>query len=211
MKIRNLMSEPVVTVHPTTPLVEAVNFMEKLGLHNMAVVSDGNKMEGMLSESKLSMNDSFMKLKTMVRMVNKLDVYKKDDVALKNDMKKFSEFKVVDYMDSTPTTLSPEDPVERAAQLMTDPNLDTVPVVEDGKLLGTLSLLDLTKLYGISPHKHTSHDDAQKHMDQVMKDFEKKFLLVSRFRTQTWMFTSLMFALVGFVVAFMLILRITIE
>jgi CBS domain-containing protein len=211
MKIKNLMSEPPITVQPDTSLVEAVNFMGKFNLTYLIIVDDG-KLAGLLTEKSLILNDSYLHLKTLLNLMDKFEYYKKDSTAIKAGLQKLSKTIVSDYMETTPLTLGPDDDLEKAAQLMGDPKVNVIPIVdEDKKLLGQITLSDLTKLYGISIRTSSNDKETDKNIREFMNEFQKKFLLVSRFRTKTWMFTSLMFALVGFIVAFMLILRVSVK
>lgn len=53
--VRHLMTSPAVTVHRSTPLLEAARRMEELGIHRLVVVEDGDETTpvGVLSMTDL--------------------------------------------------------------------------------------------------------------------------------------------------------------
>lgn len=56
-----------------------------------------------------------------------------------------SDAKVEDVMASDPTTVSPDDPIDKAIEVMRDEKVRRLPVVDDGKPVGVVSLGDLAE------------------------------------------------------------------
>jgi CBS domain-containing protein len=56
-----------------------------------------------------------------------------------------SDARVEDVMTSDPTTVSPDDPIDKAIEVMRDEKVRRLPVVEDGKPVGVVSLGDLAE------------------------------------------------------------------
>ena len=110
-----------------------------------------------------------------------------------------------------PKTIKPNASVEEASHLFADPKNNPLPVVNDsGFLIGILSLSDLTKLYGVSLRDKFGSREIDQHIDNFMRQFEKEFVVVTKFRKNTWLVTSLIFAIIGFIIAFILIIRISV-
>lgn len=212
MKINSLMSPPVAMVKESMPLVDAVNLMEKIRSSALPVVDGRGKLVGLLSEKHLIMNDNYIHIKTLIKLLGEFEYYKKDTSAIKEELSKLWALKVSDLMDSNPKTLPPNAEVETATKILGDSTANLVPVVDsNGMLIGTFNLSNLTKLYGINLRRQATDAHFDANIKHFMRDFEQQFLLVSRFRTRTWFISSVMFALVGFIVAFMFILRITVQ
>src|SRR5579864_3244796 len=57
----------------------------------------------------------------------------------------FGELKVGDVMTRTPFTVSPDDDVLAAAQMMGDRRIRHLPVVQDGNLLGVIGIRDVMR------------------------------------------------------------------
>ena len=94
-------------------------------------------------------------------------------------------------MNTKPRTVNPGATVEEATNIFSDPNNNPVPVVMDGKLVGILSLSDITKLYGVSLRSNQLREADQK-IEQFVEDFEKQFILVTKKRAHTWLLVSIL-------------------
>lgn len=209
--IKDLMTEIVITIRPDTPLAEAVNILTQHNFNGLPVVDEKNVLVGLLTERDLILNDSYLHLKTLLKLMNEFNFYKKDAGDIKEDLKKVMDMKVSDVMNQRPLVLHPDDNIEAATRLFGDPKVNPIPIVDsNNKLLGVMSLSDLTKLYGVTLREDHQFKEVDKNIDLFLKEFEKKFILVSKFRTNTWMVTSIIFAIAGFIIAFMLIIRISV-
>lgn len=208
-QIADLMTTKIITVSPQTPLIEAVDVLTRNNFNGLPVVDQNGVLVGLLTERSLLLSDSFVHLQTLLKLLNKFEFYKKDNIGIKGDLQKLMSLKVSQVMINQPVVLFLDSTVETAASLMGNPDTNPIPVVDsDRKLIGILSLSDLTKLYGITTRDPYDHKNLDNNIEQFLDKFEEKFVLVSRFRTDTWLITSVVFAIVGFIVAFMIILRI---
>jgi len=82
-------------------------------------------------------------------------------------------------------------------------------VGEQNRLLGVVSKYDVLKFLagGLKPTLIKPEFTVESY-DNVLKHLEDKFVVVSRTRTRAWIFASLVFLALGFILAFLLILRI---
>jgi CBS domain-containing protein len=211
MKIKDLMKNPNITVKPDTLLSQAVIMFSECNMDAIPVVDDKNVLVGILSERDLIHDESYVHVKTLLELLNNFHFYKKDSTPLKQNIAKIMNLKVSDMMNTFPIVLYPESAVEEATRLWSDPKNTSIPIVDpDTKVLkGIVDLSDVTRLYGISVKD--SKRPVDKEVDSFVKQFEKEFVLVTNFRARTWLFTSLIFTFVGFVIAIMLMIRITIQ
>jgi CBS-domain-containing membrane protein len=85
-------------------------------------------------------------------------------------------------------------------------------VVDTGnKIVGIVSRRDILKTFGkysIKFKDELGERNVDVNVNKFLRGFERKFIVVSRFRTKTWLLFSAMFFLIGFFVAFALIIRI---
>ena len=210
-RVEDLMTEKVITVHAETPLIEAVSVLTKNSFNGLPVVDDQGTLLGLLTERNMITNDSYAHLKTLIKLVTEIDFYKKDKSPIKEDLSKILSLKVSDMMTYGPVTIKASATIEEASQLFADPKNNPLPVVNENNILvGILSLSDLTKLYGISLRDNLGTRQVDQHIDKFMQQFEKEFVVVSRFHTKTWLLTSILFAIVGFMIAMFFILRISV-
>jgi CBS domain-containing protein len=116
------------TVAPGASVYDAIALMAERGIGALPVVEDG-RLVGILSER---------------------DYARK--VILKGRSSK--ETQVSEIMTSEVVTVAPDQTIDRCMQLMTERRIRHLPVVEDGRLTGMLSIGDVVK-YIISDREHT--------------------------------------------------------
>jgi CBS domain-containing protein len=110
------MTEPV-TVPADTTLTEAAQLMRDADIGDVIIVEDGQP-RGMVTDRN-----------TVVRAI--AEHHSPDDTT------------VADIATRDLATVSPDDPVDRAVRLMRDTAVRHLPVVEDERLVGVVSLGDL--------------------------------------------------------------------
>ena len=110
----------VVTIEAGATISEAAALLSKHGIGTVVVSSDGVKAEGILSE------------RDIVRHIGKVGSACLDEA-------------VGDYMTKKVITCTSESNAEAALQTMTDGRFRHMPVVDDGKLVGLISLGDVVK------------------------------------------------------------------
>ena len=117
--LKSKASNALFTVSPSTTVLEAVTIMADKGIGSL-VVMEGEQMVGILSERDY---------------IRRVALFERSSFATT----------VGEVMTTDVVTISPRDGTQRCMQLMTDKRLRHLPVVENGKLLGLLSIGDLVK------------------------------------------------------------------
>lgn len=110
----------ITTVSPDQPIAEALALMAQHRIGAVLVVDGGGGIAGILSERDL------------VRAMNK-------------NGKAVFDRTVGDLMTSPVVTCTPKDPVGAIEGMMTAQRFRHVPVIEDGKLVGIVSIGDVVK------------------------------------------------------------------
>lgn len=115
-QVQEIMTPRPVTVPPQTPISDAAQLMRDMQVGDV-LVADGDALRGVLTDRDVA-----------VRAVAEQRPYQTPAAAI-----------------CTPAavTCSPFDDVERAVVLMREHALRRLPVVDDGRLVGVLSLGDL--------------------------------------------------------------------
>jgi len=123
MKVRDIMTHPIITEDEEVLVTEIVKDMAEQGIGSVVITSE-NKPKGIITER---------------------DIVSK--VVLRN--KRASETKSRDIMSSPLITLEPDASVEEACECITTDGIKRVPVVENGSLVGIVSVRNiLTKKPG---------------------------------------------------------------
>lgn len=117
--VRDVMTKAVKTVRFSTSVRDAVRKMNKFFIGSILVVDD-NKLVGILTERDI--------LQSIVEQGIDSSVVK-----------------VKDIMSSPVITIYPDTSIEDAAQLMANKQIKKLPVMDEGKLVGIVTSMDLMK------------------------------------------------------------------
>lgn len=117
MKVKELMTTNVMTVSKSSSVKEAANYMKNLNVGSVPVCDDNNKIVGMVTDR---------------------------DIVLRNVTEGLSPNSSIDnVMTQNVTTVTPDTDVHEAARLMSEKQIRRLPVVENGNVIGILSIGDL--------------------------------------------------------------------
>jgi CBS domain-containing protein len=120
--IRDLLKtkgNQVWTVTPNTSVLETLLMMTEKGVGALVVV-EGDQIAGIISERDF-IHSIAEKERCVLNTV------------------------VLEYMTTTVLTITPDQSIEDCMQLMTDKHIRHLPVVENGKLVGMISIGDIVK------------------------------------------------------------------
>ncbi len=144
LKVKDIMTTDVISVTPQTEIVQAAKLLLKKRINGVPVVDEKGTLVGILCESDLIIQqqkfpvpslftflDGFVPLTSMKR--------------LEAEVQKMSAVIVADAMTPNPLTVTPETTVEEVATIMVEKKCHTLPVVEDGRMVGIVGKDDILK------------------------------------------------------------------
>ncbi|NLI13909.1 CBS domain-containing protein [Pelotomaculum propionicicum] len=135
MFVRNYMTKSPITISKKTPVFEALEIMKKYNIRHLPVVSEG-KLDGVVTEKML--------LTVSPSPATSLSIYELNYLLAKMTVEDAMVHKVI--------KVSPDTTIEEAALLMRENKIGSVPVVEDEKLVGIITVIDifdaLVKFFG---------------------------------------------------------------
>jgi CBS domain-containing protein len=131
LRVRDMMSIRPRTTLPDVTLRDAAREMVRSGLGALIVVDGDSRVVGVLGEREL-MRD----LLTNYLMVG---------TAERDAPASTGRRKVRDVMTRQVLGVSPDQPVSEVASIMANKDVERVPVIEDGKLVGALSRADIVR------------------------------------------------------------------
>lgn len=151
MIVRDVMSTGVVTAKRTDTLRSVV--IKMIGRHCGAipVVNDEGKLEGLVS-----VRDALIPLYPNMGDYIHDNVGSRDFVAMEEDFRKVLIKTVEEVMTPNPLTVSPDDPILRAASYMGLKNFRRIPVQENGNLVGMVSIGDINRGLFFKPSPETA-------------------------------------------------------
>lgn len=116
MKIRDLMTTDVTTVNPNTPINEIALQMKSLDIGSIPVCEQGNKAVGIVTDR---------------------------DIVIRSLSQGKMQANAQDVMTSALIFATPDMNAHEAAEMMAKHQIRRLPVVENGKLVGIVSIGDL--------------------------------------------------------------------
>ena len=150
-KVRDFMNKKVITISPDDTIFEAARKLCKYKISGAPVIKDG-KLVGVISVSdivrfldiKLS---GLPKIQTpgLSAIILALFQMKKIHSNFKKELEKLKCFKVCEVMTKEVVTINPSASLIEAAELMDRYDVNRLPVVSKGKLVGIVARADLIK------------------------------------------------------------------
>jgi len=125
MRVRNIMSSPVVSVAPETPVLEAAKLMKDKNIERLPVV-DAGKLEGIVTKDRV--------LRASPSMATSLSLHEIHYLFAKLTVKEIMQREVV--------TIHPDATIESAVSLAQRRRVGCLPVVDAGRVVGMLTTND---------------------------------------------------------------------
>ncbi len=126
-RVRDLMTDHIIKVGPNHSFTALCRLLFQLNIHHLPVVDKEEKLIGIISSNDI--------LKTYGA---KVAGYRKIDEGWLNE-----NISIYDLMSPDPVVVSPEDSVEDAIKLFKKEHIQSLPVIENGQLVGIITTRDV--------------------------------------------------------------------
>ena len=143
-KVRDIMQAKVVTVTPDTEVVKAAQLLLEKRINGMPVVDEEGALVGVLCQSDLIFQQKELPLPSMFTLLDGI-IPLKSLKAVENEVQKIAATRVSQAMTTQPITVGPESSLEEVARLMVEKKIHTLPVVEEGRLVGVVGKEDVLR------------------------------------------------------------------
>ena len=147
MKVKDCMSKKVVSMKRSTTLSQLSKTFQKYNFHTLPVIEEDNRLVGVINfEDILKVFQPYsMELSTMLNAVPLLEMESKEEDFLAADISSEMGILVVvdDIMSTGFPSIGPETGINQARTEMKVHNTYLLPVVEEEKLIGMISLFDI--------------------------------------------------------------------
>lgn len=151
MKVKDFMTQEVVTITRSTPILKAMKIFSEHHYGGLPVVDEGNRLLGIVT--KKEMLEMF--IPEYFNLLGDLS-YIEDFGLLEADvLPELNQLLVIDdIMVKKPVTATEEMPLLAAASVMAHHHLNILPVVRDDKVVGIISRMDVCRaVYRIEKKK----------------------------------------------------------
>jgi CBS domain-containing membrane protein len=131
LKVRDLMTEVVLSVHPEDTVDKVYDLMNERGIRHLTVVDADGDLVGLVSHRDLLRHAPIERAEVPVFLLREV---------LRRTL-------VEEVMTSEVETADPDLPLAAAAQVMFDNKFGCLPVLEDAKLVGILTESDFVRFF----------------------------------------------------------------
>jgi CBS domain-containing protein len=138
------MTSEVITISPEADITEAVKILLDKGINGLPVVDNEGRLVGILCQSDLVRMQKSLPIPSLFTLLDGF-VPLSSSALLEAEVKRIAASKVSDAMSTKVVTVAPDKTIDEIAALMVDKKFHTLPVVQDGKLLGIVGKKDVLK------------------------------------------------------------------
>lgn len=144
MLVKEVMTENPITVTGGTEIFKAAKILLDNRINGVPVVDEAGKLVGILCQSDIIAQQKKWPLPSLFSF---LDGYisLSSTKNMEKEVRKIAATAVVDAMTPNPVTVAPDSSIETVAALMVDENFHTLPVVENGVLVGVVGKEDILR------------------------------------------------------------------
>jgi CBS domain-containing protein len=137
MNVKDIMTPSPISIDPEAPLGTAIEVMVEGKVRHLPVVDEGGAVVGIITDRDLR---SIVLAPALEPYLSQTARRRLDTIATS-----LENLRVKDAMTCNPVTATPEMSVTQAAALMLEARVGSLPVIENGRLVGILTDRDAVK------------------------------------------------------------------
>ena len=152
LKVKDIMTREVKTVSPETEIAQAAKLLLSERINGVPVVNKTGEVVGILCQSDLIAQQKSIPIPSLFTL---LDGYIPLTLLsrLDKEVEKIAATTVNHAMTPDPTTVNSDTDIDKVAGLIVEKNYHTLPVVDDGTLVGIVGKEDVLKTLLIDTEK----------------------------------------------------------
>lgn len=144
LTVGEIMQTDVITVGPDTTVRELASILADKKISGVPVVDDEYEVVGMVSEADIIVQDAELHFPYYVPLLDSV-IYLQSFNKFEDRLRKMFGSKVKEIMSTEVMTIAPDASVRDAATLMADREINRLPVVAEGKLVGIVTRHDIVR------------------------------------------------------------------
>lgn len=141
---KEIMSKTVITVKKDTPISELSDLFISYNVNGLPVVDDDEKVIGIVTQSDLIEQNKNLHIPTVITLFDAV-LFLESEKKFESDIKKLTANKVEDIYSANAITVAVDTDLGEIATIMSEKDVHTLPVLENGKLAGIIGKLDLIR------------------------------------------------------------------
>lgn len=144
LKVKEIMNTNVLTLLPETEIAEAAAFLLEKRINGAPVVDESGELVGILCQSDLIAQQKKFPVPSVFALLDGM-IPLRSGKSLEKEISKITAITVARAMTPKPVTVGPESTMEDVATLMVNKKFHTIPVVDQGKLVGVVGKEDVLR------------------------------------------------------------------
>jgi CBS domain-containing protein len=144
------MTREVISISPEASVEDLARLLDKHRISGVPVLEKNGGLAGVVTQSDLVQRSRDLELPPALNILD-LHLFLETPSHFQKRLEKLLGDRVRDVMTPNPVTIAPDTPVKDIALLMDTKKVHTLPVVEQGKLLGIVGKLDLIRALARPP------------------------------------------------------------
>ena len=144
LKAKDIMTTALITVAPEKEIAHAAQLLLEKGINGVPVVEETGKLVGILCQSDLIIQQKKLPLPSLFTLLDGF-IPLTSMKHIEKEVQKMTGTTVAQIMTPNPVTIHPDMGIDEVATLMVDRKFHTLPVVDEGKLVGIVGKEDLLK------------------------------------------------------------------
>lgn len=144
MKAKEIMSTDVLTVKRDATIEEIARVLTDNNISGVPVVNDNNQIIGIVTEKDLLYKDVEPHFPPVVEILGGM-IFLKGVKHYNEELRKLVATRAEDIMTKHVITVDEETVVEKVAELMAEKDVNRIPVVRNGNLVGIISRSDIVR------------------------------------------------------------------
>ncbi len=147
---RDIMSTDLITADPDMEITKATRLLLDNRINGLPVVNDAGKLVGILCQSDIISQQKKLPIPSIFSLLDGF-IPITSIKRIEKEAQKIAATTVSHAMTPNPVSIKPDTGIQAVAALMVDSNFHTLPVVDDGRLVGIIGKEDVLKTLLTSP------------------------------------------------------------
>ena len=144
LKVKDIMTKELITVSPETEIVHATKLLLENRINGVPVTDETGKLVGILCQSDLIAQQKKLPIPSFFTFLDGLFTLTSMK-QFEKQVQKIAATTVAQAMTPNPVAVRPDTDIEGVAALMVDNNFHTIPVMDEGELVGIVGKEDILR------------------------------------------------------------------